>query len=296
MTTRGTPMFTGTVAVVALAFVLPGWIASRNRPASHSFQSFDQDHGRNPAAKKTEPTGSSRPDATKEEFYRRAFNWTGADKKPKQAVFSLAKARVKNELNRFGVARGMEHSLLLQKKGFKRVGVSKGLEVYMVDYQKIFRDSLEYFSGLTKTLVAAVEPSRPENDLIEFLFFVQSITYDRPPFYYNNKFINSFFPPLICLYEQFGDCDSKSVLLAVFLTCQNQKEKTALAFINSQGMKHSILLAKRTPGPGMSALFIKGKGYYIPLEASALGWAPGFVNPRVWDALRTGNFRFSELQ
>jgi hypothetical protein len=296
MTKRGVPVFAGTVAVAALAFALPGWIASRNRPALHSVQSFDQDLGRNPAAKKTGQADSPRPDPTKEEFYRREFQWTGADKKPKRAVFSLAKARVKNELNRFGVARGMEHSLLLQKKGFKRVGVSRGLEVYMVDYQKIFRDSLDYFSGLTRTLVAALEPPLAENDLIEFLFFVQSITYDKPPFYYNNKFINSFFPPLICLYEQFGDCDSKSVLLAVFLTCRNQKEKTALAFINSQGMKHSILLVKRTPNPGMSALFIKGSGYYIPLEASAPGWAPGFVNPRIWDALRTGNFRFSELQ
>ncbi|MBN2400047.1 MAG: hypothetical protein JXI33_06875 [Candidatus Aminicenantes bacterium] len=226
----------------------------------------------------------------------RTFNWTGADKKAKQVSFSLSKSRIKRELNKFGVPRGQENALLLQKKGFKHIGVSKGVEVYMVNYQEVFLRNLEYFRSLTQILYDAIKPQPPERQLMEFLVFVQAITYKKPPFYYNNKFINSFFPPLICLYEQSGDCDSKSVLLAVFLTSDNNEEKTALLFINHLGLKHSILLVKRMPSPGMSAIFIKGKGYYIPLETSSPGWAPGFVNQRIWSAITSGNFRFSELQ
>jgi hypothetical protein len=233
--------------------------------------------------------------AAKEDFYLRTFSWSAADKKSKRVVFSLAKSLVRSELNQFGVPRGMESSLLLQKKGFTRVGISKNVEIYAVDYRDVLLRSLDYFAGLTRTLAQAIESPRPENDLREFLVFVQSITYKLPPFYYGNRFINSFFPPLICLYEQYGDCDSKSILLAAFLACQDKNEKTALLFINYQGLEHSVLAVKRTPGLGMSAVFIKGKGYYIPLEASSTGWAPGFVNQRIWNAIKAGGFLFIEL-
>ncbi len=245
---------------------------------------------------KPEQISSTKIKPSQEDLLLRTFNWTGADKKSKRVSFSLSKSRIKSELNKFGVLRGQENALLLQKKGFKHVGISKGLEVYMVNYLEIFLRNLEYFQGLTQVLYDAMKPQPPERQLMEFLFFVQAITYKKPPFYYHNKFINSFFPPLICLYEQSGDCDSKSILLAEFLTCHNNEEKTALLFINHLGLKHSILLVKRTPSPGMSGIFIKGKGYYIPLEASSPGWAPGFVNQRIWNAITTGNFRFSELQ
>jgi hypothetical protein len=228
--------------------------------------------------------------------YRRAFDWIGADKQARHIAFALVKSDVKSELSLFGIPRGMENTLIYQKKGFQRLAVYMGSEIYMVNYTEIFLRSLPLFSELTMTLQEALEPLQPGNLLVEFLFFVQAIKYKKPPFYYNNKFINSFFPPLISLYEQYGDCDSKSVLLAVFLTCHDKREKTALALINSLGLKHSILLVKRAPQPGMSALFITGKGYYIPLETSSPGWAPGFVDPRVWDAMRNGDFRFHELQ
>ena len=296
MQKRKARILAGSLAVYLLAFILPELIAPRSRPANHSLASFTPGLGFTLATTNPDRPSSANPKPAKEDFFTRAFAWIGADKKAKRVVFSLVKAQVKSELNQFGIARGMEHPLLLQKKGFKRVGINKGVEVYMVDYLEIFLRSLDYFNDLTKTLYTAVEPPRSENDLMEFLVFVQSIKYQLPPFYYSNKFINSFFPPLICLYEQFGDCDSKSVLLAVFLTCHNRNEKTALLFINSLGLKHSILLVKRSPGPGMSAIFIKGKGYYIPLEASSPGWAPGFVNQRIWNAITTGDFRFSELQ
>lgn len=283
-------------AVTALAFILPGLSAPRGRSTADFFRSFDQDLGLRSAAKKRDPAAPSSPESAGKDFYQRTFSWTGADRQSKQVTFSLAKSRVRSEMNDFGVPRGMEHSLLLQKKGFSRIGISKGTEIYMVNYREIFRRNLDYFKELARDLEAAVTPLLAENALIEFLFFVQSIKYEKPPFYYHNKFINSFFPPLICLYEQFGDCDSKSVLLAVFLANHNEKEKTALLFVNRQGLKHSILLVKRLPSPGMSALFIKGEGYYIPLEASTPGWAPGFVNPRIWDAITSGNFRFTALQ
>lgn len=295
MKRRGTRILTVLAAVCPLAFALPGLIAPQSRPAIQRSVFFTPAITFAPETTNQERGNDAAPKPAKENFHTRVFTWTGADKKAKRIAFALDKVRVKNELNQFGVARGMEHSLLLQKKGFKRVGTSKGVEIFMVDYRLVFERSLDYFNELTGALVKAIEAPRPENDLMEFLFFVQSMKYQLPPFYYGNKFINSFFPPLICLYEQYGDCDSKSVLLAAFLTCRNKNEKTALLIINSRGLKHAILLAKRSPGPGMSGIFIKGKGYYIPLEASASGWAPGFVSPRIWDAITAGDFRFAEL-
>lgn len=232
----------------------------------------------------------------RENVYQRNFDWTPADKRPRQVAFALPKSDVKVELSQYGVPRGMENTLMFEKRGFQRVAVYQGREIYMVDYPEIYRRNLAYFPALSRTLRAALEPLPPESLLAEFLNFVQAVRYKKPPYYYGNKFINSFFPPLICLYEQYGDCDCKSLLLAVFLSVQNQKEKTALALISSQGLKHSVLLVRRTPQPGMSALFITGKGYYVPLESSSPGWAPGFVDPRIWNALSSGDFRFQELQ
>lgn len=229
--------------------------------------------------------------------YRRAFDWTGADKQARHIDFALAKADVRIELSQFGVPRGMESTLMFEKRGFQRVAVYQGKEIYMVDYAGIFRRNLGYFPGLTAALRQALAPLPATGTLLaEFLFFVQAVRYQKPPYYYGNKFINSFFPPLVCLYEQYGDCDCKSLLLAAFLGSQDEREKPALALITGQGLKHTVLLVRRTPQPGMSALFITNKGYYIPLESSSPGWAPGFVDARVWNALSSGEFRFQELQ
>jgi hypothetical protein len=297
------------LAVYLLAAVLTELTAPQGHAAGRCCPSFAAGHGLAPAGQNPNwagsPTrgrrprdwaGSAESKPADEDVYLRAFAWTAADKKSKQVAFALAKRDVKSELSQFGIPRGMENTLIYQKKGFQRLAVYRGSEIYMVNYTEIFLRSLPLFPGLTKVLQEALEPQPRENLLLEFFFFVQAIRYKKPPFYYGNKFINSYFPPLICLYEQYGDCDSKSVLLAVLLTCHNKKEKTALALINSQGLRHSILLVKRVPQPGMSALFITGKGYYIPLETSAPGWAPGFVDPRVWNAMRSGEFRFHELQ
>jgi len=223
--------------------------------------------------------------------YARDFNWMGATKRDRQVTFAIASEQMKNEWRSFGVPRELQKPQILEQKGFVHLGGG----VYIVDYVKVFSRNLDYFDSLTRSLAESTELPAVGDPLPEFLAFVQNITYEKPPAYYRNKFINSFFPPLVCLYEKYGDCDSKSLLLATFLAIQNPREKQALVLIRAMGISHAFLAVRRTPLPGMTSIFIEGNGYYIPVETSAPGWAPGFASERVLDVIRSGKFMFQIL-
>ena len=132
--------------------------------------------------------------------------------------------------------------------------------------------------------------------LSEFLFFVQQISNKLPPKIFQGRYTREFFPPLQCLYEKYGDCDTKSVLLAEFLVnFSDSKEKLILMIVKGYGIFHAVLLVKKKPLPGMFSISIANKGIYIPLEATARNWSPGFIDQRVIDCLKAGFFRLEQL-
>ena len=232
---------------------------------------------------------AERGQAENKAVYQRRFAWNGADGKAKQVEWLLAKADVRKEQQEFGVPRDSENPLIMEKKGFTRIGI----DLFIVNYKEIFQRNRDYFRSLTPTLHSAIGGIL--DPLSEFLAFVQNVKFKKPPTYYGNKFINSFFPPLICLYEQYGDCDSKAVLLADFLVVHDPKERMGLLLIKGGGLNHALLMVKRNPLPGQSALFVINRGYYLPLETTSPGWSPGFIAQPINEAIRAGNFFFHWL-
>lgn len=237
-------------------------------------------------------------------IFLRKYTWADKAGITRETSFQIAETDLNAEIKKFGRPRAITNPLFAERQGFKvieRRQFLMGEEVAekvitIVDYRKVFNRNLQYFRSLTDTLMTSAGLS-VEDDLVHnFLRFVQHIFYRRPPDYYKGKYTGSFFVPLVCLYEQYGDCDSKSLLLAEFLaTSPGSPLKTGIILIRGRGLAHALLGVKGIPLPGMTSLYFQEKGYFIVLETTKPGWAPGFIDRRVWDALKAGYFQFIEL-
>lgn len=242
-------------------------------------------------------TASSQP---KQEIqFLKKYLWRYPEETRRETTFRIPAAALKYEIKKFGVPHGRTHPFFLKRRGFKLLGKKaftgdpsiQGKYAGIVDYQQIFQRNLENFKELTKNLMASIDLSPGKDPLHAFLIFIQYIRYKLPPRYYKGKFINSFFVPLVCLYEQYGDCDSKALLLAEFLcSVPGAKEKAVMVLVRGRSLAHALLAVKRNPLPGMTSLYDIKKGYYIVLETTKPGWAPGFVSRRITEALKAGFF------
>lgn len=240
----------------------------------------------------------------KNSWLSRSFHWKDPAGNERQTQFQLDEIQVKEEISRFGQMRGMDDPMLITKSGFKIIGrggfmigntVSERLYT-IVDYKKVYERHLAFFPPLTRQFMDSIPDNQWRDPLIPLLTFVQQIPFRRPPDRYKGRFIGSFFVPLVCLYEQYGDCDSKSVLLAEFLgTYPGVEEKTAMVMVYGKGIAHALLGVRRKPLPGMTAMYLERSGYFIVLETTRPGWSPGFIDPRITSALKEGYFRFEIL-
>lgn len=114
-----------------------------------------------------------------------------------------------------------------------------------------------------------------DKDKIMFVVsFVQNIKYERP------GGVLDLLAPLATLAKQFGDCDTKAILLYVLL----ESMKIDCAMLWSQNYKHAML-GINIPGSG-DYKKINGKKYLF-LETTYPGWSigtlpPDFKNKRFW--------------
>lgn len=244
------------------------------------------------------------PKPKQEKQIIRKFKWKYPKETKRETVFRIPEGVLKSERKKFGVPHGHSHPFFLKKRGFKLLGKRTFMKDHtlqeqyttIVDYQQIFQRNLEYFKELTRDLIASAGLTQEKDPLHAFLSFVQYIHYKLPPRYYKGKFINCFFVPLVCLYEKYGDCDSKAVLLADFLcSVPGAEEKAVMVLVRGRGLAHALLAVKRKPLPGMTSLFDVKKGYYIVLETTRPGWAPGFISRRVTDAIKADLFHLVAL-
>ncbi|MCP5045894.1 MAG: hypothetical protein GY940_01885 [bacterium] len=243
--------------------------------------------------------------------HQRRFRWIDPTKKRRETLLEIPAAALKKEVRSFGIPiGGSKEPFYLKKRGFEVVSrrnfvhnsrVREGV-VTVVDYRQLFKRNLNYFPPLTRALMESAQIPQNQDPLYSMLSFVQHISYQLPPQRYNGRFINSFFVPLVVLYEKYGDCDSKSMLLAEFLSTApaafNKNvsiEKTGLVLIRGNGLAHAVLAVKRKPLPGMMSLYDMKRGEYILVETTRPGWAPGFISRRVLDTIKAGFFRFVAL-
>ena len=194
-------------------------------------------------------------------------------------------------MRNFGIVFDIVHPLYIKKQGFRKIG-----NLYMVNYKKVYERNLKNLEKISVQLSNSAGIKKNMDPLKDFLKFTQQIHYKKPPKYFKGKFICEFFTPLHCLYEKYGDCDTKSILLAGCLgALPGSKEKFILLILKGYGVFHAILAVKRKPLPGMVKLFYHNKGYYIPLETTAPGWLPGFVGRHTINSLKAGLFIYEDL-
>ncbi len=221
----------------------------------------------------------------------RKYVW---DLKPDRTIITelfLPLNEVKQEMKNFGVNLRIKHPSYISKQGFYQT--KDGLSL---NYKSIFRNSIPIFKKISPFIAYSAGIKEKEDPIICFLKFVQAIKYKVPPKFFNGKYIMEFLPPLNCLFLKYGDCDTKSVLLAELLEGHSyRKEKMAIVILRGFGIFHAILAIERTPMPGMLSFYINREGPYIPIETTDKGWMPGFSNNQVLLCLQNGNFRFVKL-
>ena len=238
------------------------------------------------------PSGIERyPSNNNKEFIARIFTWEDSKKKKLKTTVHIPKKELTKEVKNFGVALDLVHPGYIKRQGFKKVK-----NLFIIDYKEVYRRNLKYFKEISNQLATSAGMRKAMDPLLNFLKFTQHIPYRTPPKYFDGRFFSEFFIPLQCLSEQYGDCDTKAILLADCLGAfTDSKEKIALIILKSYGGFHAILAVKRKPLPGMMKLFIHNRGYYIPLETTAPGWMPGFVGKGIVYSLKAGLFIFEDL-
>lgn len=223
--------------------------------------------------------------------FSRKFEWNVTSNKKIIIFLEFSKKDVKNEIENFGINLKMKNPAYLAKRGF--ILTRTGLKI---NYKFVFDMSSFPFKKISNDIISLTGMLRGEDPVSAMLKLVQSIKYKIPPKYYKGKYIMEFFPPLTCMYENYGDCDTKSVLLAnIIRGASYKKERMAVIILKGFGIFHAILAIERPPLPGMLSFYIDRIGPFIPLETTDRGWMPGFTNRQVVQCLQKGQFRFVKL-
>jgi hypothetical protein len=123
----------------------------------------------------------------------------------------------------------------------------------------------------------------PDETLGAMLTFVQSaLPYDRPPKQEGERDILGFYPPPRALEAGFGDCDSKSALLAAILT-----NFPGTRMIGVHVPRHYLVGIARIPRPGDAFIEYRGEPFVL-IEPSGPGrLPPGMIAATTQAALAT---------
>lgn len=123
----------------------------------------------------------------------------------------------------------------------------------------------------------------PDETLGAILTFVQSaVLYQRPPDEDGGRDILGFFPPPRTLQEGYGDCDTKSALLAAVLT-----NFPGMRMIGIHVPRHYLVGIARLPRPGDAFIEYRGEPFVL-IEPSGPGrLPPGQIGPTTQAALAT---------
>lgn len=154
--------------------------------------------------------------------------------------------------------------------------INKNGNLYF-DYSKIVEESRPLIKPLYlefKKIFKKYDLSTREK--IELVMrFLQDIPYGIPPANYKGKYIGELFPPIELLISTWGDCDSKSLLMATILSFEREFYDK-MAVIDVPG--HALLGFRLTLGPYDKFVHYNGMPY-IYAEPVGLSRTPlGMTN------------------
>lgn len=125
----------------------------------------------------------------------------------------------------------------------------------------------------------------PDEVLGAMLTFVQSaLLYQTPPEEDGGRDVLGFFPPPRALQEGFGDCDTKSALLASLLT-----NFPGVRLIGVHVPRHYLVGIARVPRPGDAFIEYRGEPFVLIEPSGPARLAPGQIGPTTKAALETMN-------
>lgn len=140
------------------------------------------------------------------------------------------------------------------------------------------RSLIEAFGKLAKA-----HEYGPDDTLGSVVAFVQTaLEYRIPPDKENGRNILGFYPPARSLELGWGDCDSKSAVLAMVL-----KAFSGVRLVGVQVPRHYLIGVARVPRHGDAYIEWQGQPYVL-LEAAGPAWRPpGSISDQTRAALQT---------
>jgi hypothetical protein len=123
----------------------------------------------------------------------------------------------------------------------------------------------------------------PDETLGAMIAFVQSaLPYQRPPDEEGGRDILGFYPPPRALQEGFGDCDTKSALLASILG-----NFPGTRMIGVHVPRHYLVGIARMPRPGDAFIEYQGEPFVLIEPSGPARLPPGQIGPQTQAALAT---------
>lgn len=191
------------------------------------------------------------------------------------------KARLDQEIARYGIPASMFQGYRIPRDPVERRRIEASREktmqdgffvqdgrVLRPDYNRLAQASMPFTLPLFHLLQHSTPQDSARERLNLALKLVQDLPYAIPPDRDGEKFIGGMLSPAQSLHEMWGDCDTKSLLLASLLA-HDPRYKLALVGVPN----HMFLAVEGIPRPYEFSLTFQGK-QYLALEAAGPGRTP----------------------
>ncbi len=166
----------------------------------------------------------------------------------RELKWKFDKWRIDRFLSYFGLQAQTGEKVFATDKEYREGMMKVTGGVVAFDYERIIEDSRELMEPLFRVLYNIKKKyNLSEREFVILMMrFLQDIPYGVPPLNYNNRFIMGLFPPSELMKSTWGDCDSKSLLMATLLSF-DRYYLDRLAIIQVPG--HALLGIHMSAGP-----------------------------------------------
>lgn len=228
-------------------------------------------------------------------------SYVNFNRDPVQLAFTLSSRAVRESMDEFGYSAAEAQQMAstcgcTQEEFDRRIEehyrsralawrMADGVRRLYVDIPAVVERNRARVRDLAREFdrVATARKYGPDETLGAMLTFVQSaLPYQRPPKQEGERDILGFYPPPRTLEAGFGDCDSKSALLAAILT-----NFPGTRMIGIHVPRHYLVGIARVPRSGDAFIEFRGEPFVL-MEPSGPGrLPPGMIAPTTQAALAT---------
>jgi hypothetical protein len=233
---------------------------------------------------------------------RISASWVNHNRDPLTLAFSLPQEVVRQSLAEFGISADETNRMAAECTGctqeqyneqvdayYRSRGVAwkdadSGRRIY-VDIPAVVARSRPRLRALARDFdqLASARQYGPEDAVGAMVAFVQAaLLYKQPPANEAGRAILGFFPPPRALDAGFGDCDTKSALLAAVMT-----NFPGMRMIGVHVPRHYLVGLARVPRPGDAFIEYQGEPFVLIEPSGPARLPPGQIGPTTQAALAT---------